>query len=122
MNNKKIDFKPGSPVKTIINNQFLTNKRFSKWFFKTFSKLELKFFSEYYYEDLVKRTEIIWFKEWFLDWYPSEYKSFKIIVVLSAMEKRSWMKPDASVTRVLCILTRNFRSGQCILEEICYKF
>ena len=63
MNNKKLDFKPGSHLRTIINNQFLTNKRFSKWFFKTFSKIELKFFAEYFYEDLATRTEVIWFKE-----------------------------------------------------------
>ena len=83
MNNKKLEIKPGSPLRTIINNQFLTNRRFCKWFFKIFSKIELKIVSEYFYEDLAKRTEIIWFKEWFLEWYPSECNSFQNIVVLS---------------------------------------
>ena len=67
MNNKKLDFKLGSHLRTIINNQFLTNKKFCKWFFKTFSKIELKFFAEYFYEDLATRTEVIWFKEWYID-------------------------------------------------------
>ena len=96
MDNKKLNVKPGSPLRTIINNQFLSNKRFCKWFFKTFSKIELKFFSEYYYEDLANRTEIIWFKDWFLKWYLSEQNCFKVIAVLTAIQKKAWTRPDGS--------------------------
>ena len=75
----------------------LKGKKISKWICETFPKTKLKEFSDYFYKDLAKQNELIWFKEWFLKWYLSNQNSNQNIVVLKAIETRQWIKPDGTL-------------------------
>ena len=75
MNNIKIDFSPGSPVRQYINQEFFKPKWevFRNWFFETYDQNDQKQISKEFYEFSESVNKIIEFIPWFITTYVPAY-------------------------------------------------
>lgn len=88
----RLDFRPGSPVREKISNEFFEPKwkLFREWFFKNFDKNQRTILQDEFYKDLSQTNKIIAFIPWFMTKYIYKY---------ICMLERDYKLTDGSITK-----------------------
>ena len=99
---EQLDFRPGSPVRAKISEEFFHPKwkSFREWFFKNFDNNQQTFLQTDFYNDLSHANKAIAFVPWFMTKYI-----YKYIFML----ERDYKLPDGTITKSFLPAQQSFQ-------------